>query len=177
VAPLAWYDRDFLWRMRAREPYTVNTGDWRKRLVAVMEHQARYHLASGTRRQHVVHRLERYTRVGFVVAVVSITLYVVAEWAGWKGPDIILSMAAGLATAVTAAIHGILRTTELARITDTSLTVEQRIRDLRGRLDAVPTEAPVETLAPIVEQFCRLVTQEASGWNAMLRDKDIPLAH
>jgi len=86
-------------------------------------------------------------------------------------------MAAGLATAVTAAIHGILRTTELARITDTSLTVEQRIRDLRGRLDAVPTEAPVETLAPIVEQFCRLVTQEASGWNAMLRDKDIPLAH
>ena len=24
---------------------------------------------------------------------------------------------------------------------------------------------------------CRLVTQEASGWNAVLRDKDIPLGH
>ena len=41
----------------------------------------------------------------------------------------------------------------------------------------MPADAPVESLAPIVEQFCRLVTQEASGWNAMLRDKDIPLPH
>ena len=177
VAPLAWYDRYFLWRLLMQETYTVNPGDWRKRLVAVMEQQARYHLASGTRRQHVVHRLEGYTRAGFVVAVVSITLYVGAEWAGWNGPDLLLSMVAGLVTAVTAAIHGILRTTELARLADTSLAVEQRIRDLRAALDAVPADAPVEALAPIVEQFCRLVTQEASGWNAMLRDKDIPLTH
>jgi hypothetical protein len=76
-----------------------------------------------------------------------------------------------------AAIHGILRTTELARIADTSLAVEQRIRMLQEQLAARRPEAPLEDLAPIVERFCRLVTEEASGWNATLRDKDIPLAH
>jgi hypothetical protein len=52
------------------------------------------------------------------------------------------------------------------------------IDELRNAIEAKHAKgaSPADMRAE-VETFCRLVTEEASGWKALLRDKDVPLAH
>jgi hypothetical protein len=175
--PLAWYDEYFLWRLAQQEPHAPARDAWRAWLLGIMEHQARYHGGTGMRRQHLAHVLERATRAGFCVAAACLVLYVSAEWIDAHRTALVASVVAGFATAGTAAIHGILRTVELGAVGDASLEAAARIRRLQEDVAALPPDAPVEALAPAVEAFCRLVTEEASGWTALMRDKEIPLAH
>jgi hypothetical protein len=78
--------------------------------------------------------------------------------------------------AALAAIHATLSTAELGRLASTSQQMSEWIDELRAVVEARHAEGagPAE-LRTEVETFCRLVTEEASGWKALLRDKDVPL--
>lgn len=89
---------------------------------------------------------------------------------------------AGIAPVLSAAIHGILSTTEYTKLAQISTETAGRIYVLYETLaaiDAADVEATPQVLAPIsavVQQFAEEVIEEATGWKAMLRDKNLPLA-
>jgi hypothetical protein len=93
----------------------------------------------------------------------------------------LLLPAAGL-PALAASAHGILATSEYIKLGESSTATADAIRRLMGDVDARLAEGtggePVKSLAPLVPEvraFWNLVTSEATGWQATLRDKNVPL--
>lgn len=186
-----WVDRYFLWRLGDAPATRLSDDAWYAMLIATMDHQAWYHAQAGARRHNVVHRLHVFAVAAFVTAFVAIAARVVftaVELKYFDGhnpfglvlldPVVVLAMLAGLGTLLAASVHGVLGTTELGRVAETSVAAAQRIDALRRLVEEKhargmpPAEMRVE-----VEQFCRLVTQEGRHWHGILRDKDVPLVH
>jgi hypothetical protein len=186
----SWHERYFLWRLRASPPPRLADDAWYARLIAIMRYQSWYHRQAGARRHNVVHRSHRVALWAFGFALVLLAARVVLvvyenktyheSTAGnhllaWAAA---MSFLGGWGTLLAASIQGALSTTELARLSATSQQMAEWIDELRAAIEARHAKgaSPADMRAE-VETFCRLVTEEASGWKALLRDKDVPLAH
>lgn len=185
-----WYDQYFLWRWSQR-PHpdaglAPELGDaWCARLSAVLAEQIAYHREAGSRRRRLVHVLERTAMTFFVATAVLIGVHAVLLWIGvppaaaaegpWQLQATWVGALAGLFTVLGAALHGILGSTELSRIADNSLELVEQLEALRARLAPLLDARRIDDMQEAVEELCRLVTEEATGWRALLRDKDLPL--
>lgn len=195
-----WYDRYFDRRSAGASGTLVSIRQYRKQALALMAEQIRHHTANSQRRDAIVRRLHRIAVALFFASLALCLLAVLFEcftpaceerhWAGkacaivqrfganWRS---LVLFCAGIAPILSAAIHGVLSTAEYAKLAETSADTAERICALYQRLatlDGGDVQATPETLAPmrdIVEQFVGEVINEAMGWKAILRDKNVPL--
>jgi hypothetical protein len=186
----SWHDRYFLWRLRVSPPPTQSDADWYAHVIDTMDQQLRYHANVHQRRGSLSHRLHEWSTRIFWLAFGLLALQVVCEWleAHFEpvgAPAMVLHAfilavpyVSALLTVIAAAMHGVLGTAEFANIAENSRQIRDRIEDLRRRmLERQAANAPRTECMEDVETFCRLVTDEASGWQALLRDKNMPLTH
>jgi hypothetical protein len=188
-----WHDRFFLWRLETAPEPISPPAVWFDRLLSIMRYQAWYHDQAAARRHNAVQRLE-WTALGSIVLALTLltvrVVLVVYEDAHYGDPpnarigEVLLYCAAaasfvgGWCTVAAASVHGMLSTIELKRLSASSQETTRRIEELQKLvLDKRAAGATPMDVRHEVEHFCRLVTEEASGWRALLRDKDVPVPH
>ena len=193
MSATSWHDRFFLWRLASAPEPVMPDAVWFDRLLAIMRYQSWYHDQAGARRHNAVVRLEWVALGTLIAALVLLTLRVVlvvfvdARYgdppAGQPGARLLdvaaaISFLGGWCTVLAASVHGMLSTAELKRLAETSSETSRRIDELRARIEArrTPSATPAD-VRDEAEAFCHLVTEEASGWRALLRDKDVPVPH
>ena len=193
VTATTWHDRFFLWRLESVPEPAMPDALWFERLVAIMRYQSWYHDQAAGRRHNAVQRLEWWSLGALTGALVFLTLrvllvvYLDAHYSEDSADKIAMALVLAAAAAsflgggctlFAASVHGMLSTAELKRLAESSRDTTRRIDALRRVVEArrASGATPVEVRAE-VEAFCALVTEEASGWRALLRDKDVPLPH
>ena len=142
-----------------------------------MHEQKTYHEGNAAECEAIARRLHWVSGLCFAGTFVACVLAMALKDAHW-----LLLFAAGL-PALAAAAHGILATGEYIKLGESSTATADAIGRLIGDLDARPAEGrgrgeTVRSLAPLVPEvraFWNLVTSEATGWQATLRDKNVPL--
>jgi len=193
VSATTWHDRFFLWRLSEAPEPVMPDALWFDRLLAIMRYQAWYHSQAGARRHNAVRRLE-WVALGSLIAALALltvrvllVVYIDAKYGvpalGTFGSHLLdvaaaISFIGGWCTLLAASVHGMLSTAELKRLAETSSEASLRIGELCARIEArrTPTARPAD-VRDEAEAFCRLVTEEASGWRALLLDKDVPVPH
>ena len=197
-----WYDHYFVWRTQGTTRPEVNVLEYRERALALMLEQIRHHDANSSRRGAIGRRLHKVAVLLFFLSLFLCFLELASEavtlncpvpdgmvlglswpcgFVTWFNPDFrsLTLFGAILAPVVAAAIHGVLATTEYTKVAESSRETADRIAALVTRV-APPGEADAElvTLEPLrdaVTAFADAAINEASGWHAMLRDKNVPL--
>ena len=177
-----WAQRYFEWRFRAvqwpaRDAGTDEPQPYVARLRQVMHEQKTYHEGNAAECEAITRHLHGVSGSCFGGTLVACLLAIF----GWTAPWLLL-LEAGL-PALAASAHGILATGEYIKLGESSRTTADAIGRLIGDLDARPAEGrgrgeTVRSLAPLVPEvraFWNLVTSEATGWQATLRDKNVPL--
>ncbi len=179
----AWVDHYFAWRLHeslTAAPPAALLGAY---LLGAMAEQRRYHQQNAVHCQTIAHRMHLYSKWLFAIPLLVALSHAVAgipwlshslphwfENAGWI-------MATGGLPALFAAMHGIAGTLELGKFSETSQHLSQALAGLesevRAALDADPSNAAA--LLPFARQFWNMMTDDATGWRATLRDKNVPL--
>jgi hypothetical protein len=188
-----WYDRYFVWRTESAKPAVVTLREFHKRALASMLDQIQHHDANHSRRGAIARRLHKIAVALFFSSLVLCLIDLAAESCtascfayALTGPfrdnfKSLVLFGAILAPTLSAAIHGILATTEYTKVAESSSETADRIVLLVKTIcDFSPGEglAGPETLEPIrdaVTAFADAAVNEASGWHAMLHDKNVPL--
>jgi hypothetical protein len=192
-ASTRWYDRYFDWRAKNAAPERLTVSEYCRQAQAVMLEQIEHHDTNSLRRGSIAARLEALAAVLFMLSLVLCFTEVTIELVALKMPtaDWILSFnknwksmllfVAVLLPTVSAAIHGILATTEYIKVAESSGETADRIALLVGEIKTLPPSEQIarpDLLEPIrkaVTAFADEAINEASGWRAMLRDKNVPL--
>jgi hypothetical protein len=142
-----------------------------------MHEQKTYHEGNAAECETITRRLHWMSGLFFAVTLVACVLAICGMKAQW----LLLLFAAGL-PALAASVHGILATGEYIKLGESSTATAGAIGRLMGDVEARLAEGPggepaksLELLVPEVRAFWNLVTSEATGWQATLRDKNVPL--
>jgi len=200
-AEASWYDRYFVWRTHGASAAKLTVRGYREWALALMVEQIEHHDANSSRRGAIAARLHRYAVLLFFVSLLLCLVDLVAEssarscqgsctasgWCCLVGyfNDTLKSLVlfgAIFAPILAAAIHGILATTEYTKVAQSSRETAERIAALVHTIRTFPPSdqlAEPSTLEPIkatVAEFADAAINEASGWRAIFRDKNIPLA-
>ena len=146
------------------------------RLRQIMHEQKTYREGNAAECEAITRRLHWLSGFCFAGTLVACVV------AMWSNAHCLLLLAAGL-PALAAAAHGVLATGEYIKLGESSTATAGAIGRLIGDVDARPADGqgrgePVKSLAPLVPEvraFWNLVTSEATGWQATLRDKNVPL--
>ena len=188
----SWHQRYFDWRTGNALMLDITTREYHKHAIAVMIAQERYHALNYMRRGSISDGLHA-TAIGlfmlglaFCFVNLGIEYFSEAPQPGssvephfWRG---LILFSSAMAPILSAAIHGILANTEYTKVADTSGEVAHRIHELVDELSAMPVpagwdnEKATRPMRDTVQEFVELVINEATGWRAMLRDKNVPLA-
>jgi hypothetical protein len=198
-----WYDHYFIWRTQGAISTRVSVSEYREQALALMLEQVRHHDANSSRRGAIGRRLHKVAVLLFFLSLIlcfselmteSVTTHCAAssdrllwgskwpcDWTTGFNANLrsLVLFGAILAPVIAAAIHGVLATTEYTKVAESSRETADRIAALVTRV-APPGEADAElvTLEPLrdaVTAFADAAINEASGWHAMLRDKNVPL--
>jgi hypothetical protein len=196
-----WYDKYFIWRTEGAKPTKATVREYRAWALALMLEQFQHHEANSSRRGAIGRRLHKFAVLLFFISLLlcladlffeSETLRCATHTHGfilpcpWTGifnenfRSIVLFCAV-MMPVLGAAIHGILATTEYTKVAESSKEAADRIASLLVTVGAMPaSEADADrvTLEPIrdaVAEFAAAAINEAVGWHAMLRDKNVPL--
>ena len=154
--------------------------------------QERYHASNSHKRGAIAERLHVLASCLFVAGIVVCLAEMFIEFGAEElqpraciAPnhmrDAVIFFAA-LFPIVSAAIHGILATTEYTKVADNSGETAEAIHGLVERLKKIPAgmepanPTSLEPMRDTVLEFATLAINEATGWRAMLRDKNVPLA-
>jgi len=176
-----WAQRYFEWRFgQAKWPRGAGTDDtprYAARLRRIMHEQKTYHEGNAAECEAITRRLHMLSGLCFAGTLVACAL---AIW--WKDAHWLLLLAAGL-PALAASVHGILATVEYIKLGESSTAaagaIGRLMADVEARLAAGSgrgePDSALERLVPEVRAFWNLVTSEATGWQATLRDKNVPL--
>jgi hypothetical protein len=178
-----WAQRYFEWRFgQARWPREAGTDEPQRylaRLRQIMHEQKTYHEGNAAECETITRRLHGVSGACFAVTLLACVLAIWGMKAQWQW--LLLLLAAGL-PALAASAHGILATGEYIKLGESSTATADAIGRLMADVDARLAEGtggePVKSLAPLVPEvraFWNLVTSEATGWQATLRDKNVPL--
>ncbi len=191
--PRRWYDEYFAWRTKGAQAKSMSARDYRKQALALMVEQVEHHAANSERRGSIAERLERFAVGLFFLSLVLCAIALVGELTphcptctlGALFNDKLrplIFFGAVLVPTLSAAIHGILATTEYTKLAESSRETAARIKQLADTIkEFCPGDGPAtpEALAPIqkpVTAFADAAINEASGWRATLHDKNVPLA-
>lgn len=179
----AWVDHYFAWRVRARpslQPDATTLGAY---LLGAMAEQRRYHQQNAVHCETIAHRMRLYSKWLFAIPLLVALSHAVAgipqlsqsvphwfENAGWI-------MATGGLPALFAAMHGVSGTLELTKLSETSLHLAEALGTLESEVRSVMEAGATDTavLLPMARQFWNMMTDDATGWRATLRDKNVPL--
>jgi len=190
-----WHERLFLARM-GEASVKPATAEFAAEFTRLLDEQRAYHQRVKERRGRIAHRLHALASWCFVAALLFTLLHVplLAERAeDWIKAGIdrlpaalqfnvaihplkgVIILVAGVLTGLAAAVHGTLATSEYSKLAEISGEMVREL-DMLSELTAEKLVASpdIAGLAPEVEAFCRLVTEDASGWTLLLRDKDLP---
>jgi hypothetical protein len=176
-----WAQRYFEWRFgQARWPREAGMDEphrYLARLRQIMHEQKTYHEGNAAECETITRRLHWVSGLCFALTLVACVLAI----SGMKAQWLLLLFAAGL-PALAASVHGILATGEYIKLGESSTATAGAIGRLMGDVDARLAQGaggePVKSLEPLVPEvraFWNLVTSEATGWQATLRDKNVPL--
>ena len=176
-----WAQRYFEWRFREtlgqhRDAGMHEPQRYLERLRQIMHEQKTYHEGNAAECEAITRRLHWLSGFCFAGTLVACVL------AMRSNAHCLLLPAAGF-PALAAAAHGILATGEYIKLGESSLATADAIGRLIGDVEARSAEGrdrgeAVRSLAPLVPEvraFWNLVTSEATGWQATLRDKNVPL--
>ena len=177
-----WAQRYFEWRFGqaqwpSSEPGTGEPQRYVARLRQIMHEQKTYHEGNAAECEAITRRLHWVSGLCFAGTFVACVLAMALKDAHW-----LVLLAAGL-PALAASAHGILATGEYVKLGESSTATADAIGRLIGDVDARLGEGPrrgetVRSLVPLVPEvraFWNLVTSEATGWQATLRENDVPL--
>lgn len=177
-----WAQRYFEWRFREAQGQPRDAGmdepqGYLERLRQIMHEQKTYHEGNAAECEAITRRLHGLSGLCFAGTLVACVLAMWLKNAHW-----LLLLAAGL-PALAASAHGILATGEYIKLGESSTAAADAIGRLKGDVDARLAAdpgggEPVKSLDPLVHEvraFWNLVTSEATGWQATLRDKNVPL--
>jgi hypothetical protein len=196
-----WYDRYFLSRTQEAKPTRISVREFREWALALMLEQIGHHDANSSRRGAIGRRLHKFAVLLFFVSLVLCLVDLAAEsealrcatqlrgfilpcnWTEYFTENFrsLVLFGAVMAPVLGAAIHGVLTTTEYTKVAESSRETGDRIASLLVPIRALPpseADASLVTLEPIrdaVIAFADAAINEASGWHAMLRDKNVPL--
>ncbi len=198
-----WHQQYFEWRIANAVPPGIGVREYHRHVAAVMIAQERYHALNYVRRGKIADGLHTFAVRLFLFGLalciwnLSIEGYGMylqyscikvqcadledARKSGEHTRHLIVFLAA-LFPILSAAIHGVLANTEYTKVADTSGEVAHRIHELVDEFSDLPVPNDWDdekTLVPtrnLVREFVELVINEATGWRAMLRDKNVPLA-
>jgi hypothetical protein len=180
AASKMWHHRYFEWRLANTSVSGRMVLEYRRHVLAVMIAQERYHARNFETRGAIAHRLHRIAGICFALGLLVCVLdnFVPPDYRDYS------LFFAALLPVLAAAIHGTLASTEYTKVAENSGDVALEVRAYVERLLVIPLpliDAPAngETLAnvhDIVLEFAETVINEATGWRAMLRDKNVPLA-
>lgn len=184
-----WHERLFLARI-AEVPKRKASNDFADEFKGLLAEQHAYHQGVKERRGRIAHRLHTLATWSFIIALVLSLVHVpllskdVLKWIEhtfqWSPETVhlvkgLIVLGAGILTGIAAAVHGTLATSEYAKLAEIS---DEMVRELDVLTQLVSekraSNANMAALAPEVEAFCRLATEDASGWSLLLRDKDLP---
>ena len=167
-----WYDRYFVWRTQKAKPAALSVHEYREQALALMLEQIEHHDANSSRRGAIARRLHKIAVWLFFSSLVLCAIDLLAEsnWPGVFNDNFksLVLFGAVMAPTLSAAIHGILATTEYTKVWEATITAFPDSEEAAGP----------EALAPIrdaVTAFADAAINEASDWRAMLRDKNVPL--
>jgi hypothetical protein len=191
-ADQSWYQRYFQWRIGTASTPDITTREYHQHVIAVMIAQERYHALNYMRRGSISDGLHAIAIGLFIFGLACCFANLGVEYFTdtprsvspvdpdfWRG---LILFSSAMAPVLSAAIHGILANTEYTKVADTSGEVAQRIHELVDELSAMPvpddwdSEKSTRPMRNAVQEFVGLVINEATGWRAMLRDKNVPLA-
>ena len=176
-----WAQRYFEWKFGqaqwpSRDAGTDELQRYVARLRQIMHEQKTYHEGNAAECEAITRRLHGMSGLCFGGTLLTCVLAILGSHAPW-----LLLVVAGL-PALAASAHGILATGEYIKLGESSTATADAIGRLMGDVDARlaqgPSGEPVKSLAPLVPEvraFWNLVTSEATGWQATLRDKNVPL--
>jgi hypothetical protein len=186
-----WHERFFLARVAEAPSRTLEAG-FTAEFKRVLAEQYDYHGRVARRRGRIARRLHKLATWFFVGALVLTALHVgLLAFAAWPWlaevlPDVdfeqlhhgsrgAIVLCSSVLTGAAAAIHGTLATGEYTKLTDISREMVSELEVLAEATEQkLAAGADVTALAPEIEAFCRLVTEDATGWTLLLRDKDLP---
>jgi len=179
----AWVDHYFAWRVHtspALQPDAPTLGAY---LLGAMAEQRRYHQQNRVQCETIARRMHLYSKWLFAIPLLVALSHAVAgipqlshavphwfENAGWI-------MATGGLPALFAAMHGVAGTLELTRLSEKSRHLAEALETLEseGRAVMQAAGAQAAALLPMARQFWNMMTDDATGWRATLRDKNVPL--
>lgn len=193
-----WHERYFRARVKNTPVLSQTVAAYRVHALKVMAHQQAYHKYNHARRGAIAHFLHGTGTFVFFLAllicVVEFGLWMVDRASGIDAGSALSCVApderratllffAALLPIFSAACYLIVTHAEFAKVADTSGETKERIVELRRRLkttriplsDAPANPDTLAALRPVVVEFVAMAINEATGWRAMLRDKNVPL--
>ncbi len=183
-----WHNRYFIWRATDAEIETQSARQYRQRTLAVMAAQEQYHTHNHRRRGTIARRLHLIAAGLFLLSLCIGAVDLALRFFNHAMPQLeqalggTLLFFAALLPVFSAAIHGVLAHTEYTKLAETSAEIAVRIHDQYEQLAAIDVADEVEaarSLEPLrdaVFAFAETAINEATGWTATLRDKNVPLA-
>jgi len=180
-------------RHDAAQAPTQTVRAYRDHALAVMAQQEEYHCDNHRRRGAISHRLHSAGKVAFfstlLICAVEIgwhfvrELHAIATLTPLHTDDFRMTLLflAGVFPVFSAATYAIATHAEYAKVADTSAETFERVHSLYEQLAALPvpegdvSPTALASMQPIVVEFAGIAITEATGWRAMLRDKNVPL--
>jgi len=195
-----WHQRYFEWCVASPTPPMPSARQYRNHALAVIAEQDSYHDQNQLRRGTIAHRLHSLGKWAFIgalaICVIDIAIELrgidmlvpgetgpVASWLTYLIRILASSLPffGGWLPVVAAAAYAIVTHAEYAKAADASAETRDYIRQLQKILESMPVSdadlelEPPEAMRSIVGEFVATAIAEATGWRAMLRDKNVPL--
>ena len=179
-----WHQRYFEACTARALPRPQTVREYRDHVLAVMSAQEAYHVRNHHRRGAVARRLHRFAKRAFIIGISICLVDIGIALTSWEPPasfKATMLFWAAFLPIVSAATYAILTHAEYAKVADASGETYESIHRLYAELRLLTVSddpASFDTLAPmraVIIEFVTMAITEATGWRAMLRDKNVPL--
>jgi hypothetical protein len=193
-----WHQRYLEARTTGTSPPRQSVRQYRDHALAVMVAQEEYHVANHRRRGAIARRLHRIAKwaffIGTGICILDIAYEAYLAYCAahplltchdCKSAKATMLFLAALFPILSAATYAVLTHAEYAKVADASGDTFERVHRLHSSLadvdvsdadaDADADKDRLARMRPIVVEFVTIAITEATGWRAMLRDKNVPL--
>jgi hypothetical protein len=182
-----WHQRYFEAQVAGTAHLSQTAREFRDHALNVMAHQVEYHRLNHAHRGATARLLNAWVKWAFVGALGACVGEIVLAVLGVDDGPVVrivrttLVFLSAWLPVLSAACYVIVSHAEYAKVADASREARGRIAGLYSELEAIRVDdlpATPESLKPLrktVVDFVVIAITEATGWRAMLRDKNVPL--
>lgn len=161
-----WTDAYFKYRLTMpRKAESIDMDAYNGVLSSIVKGQAEYHKKNEHRMEHIHHHLHNWASMLFFGTLIACLAHFVVHLQ-------LLTLLAGFLPALAASFHGILANGEFAKNAEVSSQMSQKLLDLAERLKLNDESERVQ----VVKDLHNIVINDALGWKAIFKDKNVPLA-